>query len=137
MQFLKYAIPAAMSALVLVSPVSLAQEESASAGEAGPPSMRGMSVEESRAAYAALSEEEQQAVRKRQRAAREKQRAEWQKMTPEERDVRRAELQALLEQMTPEQREAIRERRERRQNAPQNRNSGPPTQPQEEKEPES
>ena len=137
MQFLKFAIPAAMSALVLVSPVALAQEDSASADEAGPPSMRGMSVEERQAAFAALSEEEQQAVRKRQRAAREKQRAEWQKMTPEERDVRRAELQALLEQMTPEQREAIRERRERRQNASQNRDSGPRTQPQEEKEPES
>lgn len=137
MQFLKYAIPAAMSALVLVSPVALTQEESASAVEAGPPSMRDMSVEERQAAYAALSEEEQQAVRKRQRAAREKQRAEWQKMTPEEREVRREELRAQLEQLTPEQRKAIRERRERRQNASQNRDSGPRTQPQEKKEPES
>jgi TRAP-type C4-dicarboxylate transport system substrate-binding protein len=86
--------------------------------------MRGMSPEERRAAYEALSDEDKQIVRKRQRAARDQQRAEWEAMTPEEREVRREEMRARVAKLTPEQREAAREAREKNQKA--RRNQSPP-----------
>jgi len=125
------AVFAAILAAVLMPQVSLGQDQTESG--AGPESMRGMTADERRTAYEALSEEEQQAVRKRRREARDQQRAEWQKMTPEERAARLEEVRARAEELTPEQRDAIRERRERNQNATRN----PNRQPQQDKEPES
>ena len=89
MQILNNVISGSIIALVLVSSVSLAQEESESAAEAAPQTMRGMSAEERRAAFELLSDEEKQAVRKRRREVREKQRAEWQAMTPTTREPKR------------------------------------------------
>jgi len=99
-------------------------QEADPAAESGPPLMRGMSPDERRAAYEALSEEDKQIVRKRQRAARDQQRAEWEAMTPEEREVRREEMRTRAEKLTPEQREAVREAREKKQQA--RRSQSPP-----------
>jgi len=99
-------------------------QEAEPAAESGPPLMRGMSPEERRAAYEALSEEDQQIVRKRQRAARDQQRTEWEAMTQEEREVWREEMRARVAKLTPEQREAAREAREKNQQA--RRKQSPP-----------
>ncbi len=70
-----------------------------------------MSREDRRAAWENLSEEEKQAKRANMQAKRDQRRAEWDAMTPEERDAKRAERKKRMESMTPEQREAMRIRR--------------------------
>ena len=136
MPTLNKAILVSMLAVILLPSVSMAQDEYESGPVSGPESMRGMTVEERRAAYEALSEEEKQVVRKRRRAAREKMRAELQAMTPEERDAKRAEMRAREEELTPEQRAAIQKRRERNKNAALKRNNQSRPQPDAEEEPD-
>lgn len=114
----KHLILLSLLTLVLCTAQVRAQDAAADpapASEPGPPMMRGMSPEERQAAFAALSAEDQQIVRKRQRAARDQQREEWAAMTPDEREVRRDEMRARAEELTPEQRQAFREWREKNQ----------------------
>lgn len=125
MQRQKYASAVLFLSLVFSVP-ALAQEEPVPDDETGPPSMRGMSPEQRRAAFEALSEDDKEIVRKRRREARAQQRAEWEAMTPEEREVRRAEVQKKAAELTPEQRAAVREMQEQRQNAKANRGKQAP-----------
>jgi hypothetical protein len=116
---------AAILALTLAAPLTLAQEEAEPAAAVGPPSMRDMSPEERQAAYAALSDEDKQIVQRRMRESRKQQRAEWESMSPAERKAKRKEAQARMAELTPEQRAEMQERRERNQNAARNRGNQP------------
>lgn len=116
---------AAILALILAAPLSLAQEEAEPAVGAGPPNMRDMSPEERQAAYAALSDEDKQIVQRRMRESRKQQRAEWESMSPAERKAKREEMQARIAELTPEQRAEMQERRKRNQDAARNRNNQP------------
>lgn len=116
---------AAILALTLAAPLTLAQEEAEPAAAAGPPSMRDMSPEERQAAYAALSDEDKQIVQRRMRESRKQQRAEWESMSPAERKAKREEMQARMAELTPEQRAEMQERRERNQDAARNRKDQP------------
>ena len=71
-----------------------------------------MTPEERRVVIDAMSDEERAALRAKNLAAMEKRRAEWQALTPEERQVKRKELQERRDAMTPEERDAMRKRRE-------------------------
>lgn len=116
---------AAILALTLAAPLTLAQEEAEPAAAAEPPSMRDMSPEERQAAYAALSDEDKQIVQKRMRESRKQQRAEWESMNPAERKAKREEMQARIAELTSEQRAEMQERRKRNQDAARNRKSQP------------
>jgi Spy/CpxP family protein refolding chaperone len=109
-------IPARM---LVVSMLSLAVLPFAAYSEqsdegASPERRTEMTLEERRAAWENLSEEEKQAKREQMRARRDQRRAEWEAMTPEEREAKRAERRRRMESMTPEQREAMRKRFEQR-----------------------
>ncbi len=78
---------------------------------ASPENRPEMTREDRRAAWENLSDEEKQAKRAEMQAKRDQKRAEWDAMTPEERDAKRAERKKRMESMTPEQREAMKERR--------------------------
>ena len=117
---------AAILALILAAPLTLAQEGAKPAAAAGrPPSMRDMSPEERQAAYAALSDEDKQIIQRRMRESRKQQRAEWESMSPAERKAKREEVQARIAELTPEQRAKMQERRKRNQNGSQNRKNQP------------
>jgi hypothetical protein len=73
-----------------------------------------MTREERRAAWEKLSDEEKEVKREQMRARREEMRARWENATPEEREEMRAEIRKRMESMTPEQREAMRKRRAHR-----------------------
>ena len=89
-----------------------AQESKTDTNQEATKPLRDMTPEERRVVIDAMSDEERAALRAKNRAAMDKRRAEWQALTPEERQVKRKELQERRDVMSPEEREAMRQRRE-------------------------
>jgi hydrogenase maturation factor HypE len=100
-------ITSMLSAMLL--PQAVISQESVQ--DAAPGKRDEMTLEERRAAWDGMSEEEKQAIRGRMQENRERKRAEWEALTPEEREAKRAEMRKKFDAMTPEQQEALKKRR--------------------------
>jgi hypothetical protein len=95
-KFVKFVAVSALS--VSLFPAAVFSDENDPG--ASPKQKPEMTLEERRAAWESLSDEEKQVKREEMRARRDQMRAEWESMTPEEREVKRAEMQKRMESMT-------------------------------------